>query len=59
MNEDHYIRNHIRGELCGIVVKVLIYVAVLNKLSGVWKWRISYIGIPIVAIVEMEGMIDL
>lgn len=41
-----------RSELCMLVVQVFIAVAVLNKISGVWKWKISYIVIPIMVIVR-------
>lgn len=44
--------------LCTVVVDIVIALAILNKISGVWKWSFSVIVIPIAVIVLIHFRVN-
>lgn len=40
-----------KAALCGTVVKFFVALAILNKISGKWGWKISWLILPIAGIV--------
>lgn len=44
--------------MCSVIVDIFIALAVLNKISGAWKWSISVIVVPVAVIVRSQERSD-